>query len=311
MEEKYMKASAPEALSPDELYCICEPESLEFETTDELGELEVIGQDRALGALQFGVRMRGRGYNLFVLGPPGTDRHTVVRQLLEQEAASRPRPDDWCYVNNFSDPQKPSALNLPAGRGLQLKQDMAQLIDELQSAIPAAFESDEYRNRVAEIEQEYEELHAKAIDELRQQAEAENIRLVQTPQGYTLAPLVDGQIINERLFRQLPESERQQAEEKIGRLSRKLRDHLEQLPVWNRERRHKIKELDRQVTISAVGILIKELKQTYAELPLVIEYFDAVEKDVLDNAHDFRKQEELPFPIPFLPKADRQPSFAR
>ncbi len=313
MEEKNKDTNqtTPAPLLPDQLYSVCDPKSLAFETTEELEELEVIGQDRALAAVQFGIGMPGRGYNLYVLGPPGTDKHAVVRQLLRKEAANSPRPSDWCYVNNFSDSQKPSALRLPAGKGVQLKQDIAQLVDELQSAIPAAFESEEYRNRVAEIEQEYEEAHAKAMEDLRREAEAENIRLIQTPQGYTLAPLVDGQVIDERLFSQLPEAERGQAEEKIARFSRKLRDHLEQLPVWHRERRQKIKELDRQVTISAVGILIKELKAAYAELPAALEYFEAVEKDILDNAHEFRKKEELPFPLPFLPKADRSPSFAR
>src|SRR5215831_5964807 len=155
-------------LKPQELYRRCDPQQFSFETTASLEDLtEIIGQARALAALEFGIGIQREGYNLFSLGPSGTGKYKIVRQSLQQKAATEPVPFDWCYVNNFEDPQQPRAIQLPPGQGTQLQQDMDQLMDELRSAIPAAFESEDYRTRKQVIEEEVKERHEKAFEELR------------------------------------------------------------------------------------------------------------------------------------------------
>jgi len=159
--------TAPKRLEANALANCCPPETFTFETTDELEDLtEIIGQSRAVKAVHFGIGIQREGYNLYVMGPSGMGKHTMVRQFLEQKASAQPHPSDWCYVNNFKQPHKPKALKLPPGRGEQLRQDMEQLVEELTTAIPAAFESDDYRSQIQALEEELKEQQESAFSEL-------------------------------------------------------------------------------------------------------------------------------------------------
>ncbi len=173
-----------QALAPDLLYRRCDPESLPFATTSELDEPdEVLGQERALEALRFGIGMTCEGYNLFALGPPGLGKHGVVRRFIEDEAKDTPVPSDWCYVNDFEEPQRPKALRLPPGVGCKLRGDMEHLVQDLRAAIAAAFHSDEYRGRRESIENEVKHDHETALEAIRNRADERGIALVRTPAG--------------------------------------------------------------------------------------------------------------------------------
>ncbi len=280
-------------LHPEHLHRRCDPEKFTFQTTSELEPLgATLGQDRALAAIEFAVGMPGDGYNLFVLGRAGSQKRAVVREFLASEAARQPAPSDWCYLNNFAEPHKPTAVELPPGRGSDLKQDMARLVEELKVAIPAAFESEHYRNRVAEISQEYEERHHDAVEALREEAEQENMSLVPTPHGFAIAPTRDGELLTDDHFEHLSEEDKQRVRQAIERITEKLREHLEQLPRWHKERRQRLKDLDREVTDLAVGQLIEQLKEGFADVEAVQVYLDQMREDVLANAQDFRPREE-------------------
>ncbi|HXV99913.1 MAG TPA: Lon-like protease helical domain-containing protein [Anaerolineae bacterium] len=150
-------------LEPAMLRRYCDPETFTFGTTAELEDLtEIIGQARAVGAVRFGIGIRREGYNLFVLGPPGIGKHSLVRQFLEQEATTKPTPADWCHVNNFEQAHKPRVLRLPPGQGMTLRQEMSQLVEELRTTIPAVFENEDYRTRKQVLEEEFKEREEKA-----------------------------------------------------------------------------------------------------------------------------------------------------
>jgi DNA polymerase III delta prime subunit len=145
-------------LPPEKLCYHCDPNVFSFETTAELEDLEgLIGQSRAVEAVQFGIGIRREGYNLYVLGPHGTGKYTAVRQFLEQQAADEPTPSDWCYVNNFEQPHKPRVLQLPPGQGAALRSDMESLVQELRTAIPTAFEREDYRSQKQALQEEFNE----------------------------------------------------------------------------------------------------------------------------------------------------------
>jgi len=252
----------PKALMPEALCHRCDPNQFGFDNTAELADLtEIIGQERALEAVQFGTDIRKQGYNLFVLGSPGMGRHTFVQQFLTQKASAEETPPDWCYVNNFSQPHKPNALKLPSGKGVKLKRDMELLVEELKVSIPAAFDSDEYRAKAEEIQEEYNN---------RQEG-----------------------VFKEEDCDKLPDDEKQRIEQVISDLQEELQKIIRQFPLWRKERREKIKLLTRSFTLSAVSHLIAELIEKYADLPEVVSYLEAVKQDVLDNENDFRKQEEV------------------
>jgi lon-related putative ATP-dependent protease len=266
---------------------------LPFETTAELPDLaEVVGQERATEAIRFGLGIRREGYNLFVLGPSGTGRHDIVRRFLDHQASTEPVPSDWCYVFNFEQPHKPQALKLPAGVGMKLKRHMEHLVEDLRVAIPAAFESEEYRARRQEIEEGLKEKHERAFEELRREAESHGITLIRTPGGMAFAPVRKGEVISPADFEKLPEDEQKRIEAVISALQDRLERIVHQIPQWKRDTQNRIRELDRQVTMAAVGHLLEDLKKEYAAYPPVPRYLDAVQQSVIENADDFKRSEE-------------------
>ena len=284
-----------ESLKPEALYRRCDPEQFQFETTAELDDLEgIIGQARAVEAVEFGTAIRREGYNLFSLGPSGTGKFKIVRDFLMQKAASEPIPPDWCYVNNFDDPQKPRAVQLPPGQGMGLRQDMERLVEELRSTIPAAFESEDYRTRKQVIEEEVKEHHEKAFDALRRQAQEKGIALVRTPGGLVFAPMQKGEVMSPEDFQRLAEADRERIDKEITALQQQLQASLRQAPQWERSGREKLKALNREVAIFAVGHLIEELRKKYTAIPPVVEFLNVVQQDVIENVEAFLNPPESP-----------------
>ena len=135
-------------LNIDQLYNHCNIEIFDFKTTEELEVLdEIIGQERALKAISFGIGIKKEGYNLYAMGKLGSGKHTVVERFIQSRSDGKEKPGDWCYVNNFEDPRKPLYLKLSSSMGVQLKIDMEELIEDLQSAIPSVFEGEDYREK--------------------------------------------------------------------------------------------------------------------------------------------------------------------
>jgi lon-related putative ATP-dependent protease len=293
-------------LARADLYRSADADLPAFADTRELEDFDVaLGQERALRALEFGIGMRDHGYNLFVLGRSGSQRRRITEDFLRQEAAKRNAPSDWCYVNNFGDERKPVALRLPAGRGGELKRDMANLIAELRTAIPAAFESEQYRSNLAELHQEFEERHRAAVEALQEQATRNDLSLMPTPHGFALAPTRHGELIPDHEFQRLPAEERRRYEERMTGMTEEIRRHVEKLPRWQKEHRQRIATLSRTTTELAAGPLIGELQARYKDSPAVGAYLSAVREDVLDNARAFVPDESLP-PAPLLVMAEKQ-----
>lgn len=280
-------------LEPQQLRHTCEPEQFGFQTTADLEDLtEIIGQMRAMDAVRFGAGIRHDGYNLFVLGPSGMGKRSMVRQFLESKAAGEHGPDDWCYLNNFAQPHIPQALRLPSGRGEELRLAMEQLVDYLRSAIPALFEGDEYHAKAAAIQEEFSKRQDEVFKELGEDADKQEIVLLRTPDGFAFAPTRNHEVIPPDEYEKLPDEEKKRVENAIAELQARLEKILRQMPQWRRERHERIKQINRETTLSAVGHSMDELRQAYADLPEVLKYFDSVQQDMVDNVDDFRKQEE-------------------
>jgi lon-related putative ATP-dependent protease len=290
---------SPGALKTESLYTPCDPDDLEFDTTAELDVLEeVIGQPRALTALRYGIHVKGRGCNVYASGPAGIRKHEVVRRILEEEASKRPVSSDWCYVYNFSEPHKPNPLELPPGHAVRLRNDMEQLIEDLGTAIPSAFETEEYHSRTEELEREFAVRRDKMMEELSQEASGHNIRFLHTPTGFAFAPLdKKGEVINPDAFNRLPKADRKKIESDVEDLQKKLQKIIRLIPIWQKETREKIKYIDREIARFAVEHLISGVKKNHRKLSEICKYLEHVEQDVIDNVRLFRQDAE---PQPFL-----------
>jgi lon-related putative ATP-dependent protease len=254
-------------------------------------------QQRAIEAIRFGIDLQQDGYNIFVLGPLGSDRHELVRQLVAEHAKARGAHWDWCYVNNFSNPERPNSLRFPAGQGGQFREDMHNLVEEVGLAIPAAFEGDDYRNQLRAIEEDTQSKVEEQWRTLNEQAAKEGIGVLHTPTGYVLAPVVDGKVLGDKEFAKLPKQRRKKIEAAIERLSEELQVRIEVMPRLRKEHRERVKALDREVTAHAVSNQLADLRSKYEALPRVATYLDDVQENIIENAQDFQQSEgpSLPF----------------
>jgi lon-related putative ATP-dependent protease len=303
-----MMPATPAALSVEQLCRRCDVAQFEFRTTDELPDLaDAPGQARADGAIRFGVDIRREGYNLFAMGPEGIGRRTMIRRILELQREGSTTPPDWCYVFNFETPHRPRALQLPAGRAPKLHDDMERLVEDLRAGIPAAFETDEYRTRLKEIETGFEQRQEQAVSAVGEHARKEGIALLRTPTGFGFAPVRNDTVMGPDEFRKLPQAEQERLQEKIAALQEELEAVIHEVPKLRREAQRKLRELNRQVTSAAVNSLIEDLEEAYRALPEVSAYLGLVREDVLDHAEYFQQPKEGERPTLFgipLPVAE-------
>ena len=280
-------------LSPQQLTHPCDPGLFEFRTTAELtGLTGLIGQTRAMDAVRFGTGIRHDGYNIFVLGPSGVGKRSMVRKFLDTKAQDAQASPDWCYLNNFMLPAQPQAIRLPSGRGAALQQQMAQLVDYLRTAIPALFDSEEYRTKVEAIQDTFNKHQEAALKVLGDDAVKQQVVLLRTPSGFAFAPTHGGEVLQPDDYARLPDNDKEKIAAVIAGLQERLEKILSHIPQWWKERSESLKQLNRATTLSAVKHVIDDVRARFEDLPAILDYLDRVQQDMVDNADDFRRQEE-------------------
>lgn len=280
-------------LKPDQLYRHCRLDELPFETTDDFDERitpssAMVDQERAEQALHFGVGMRSHGYNVFALGEQGTGKHTFIRDFLKRRAAGEAIPPDICYVNNFEQPHKPKLLTLKAGQGRRLAGDMRRLIEDVRSALQAAFENEEYQNRAQSIARELQERQKHALEELRRKAREKNLMAIPTPNGLAFSPAREEgeETLSPDEYEQLPEEEKRRIEHSADEMQLEAQRVARNIPQWQRELRDKQRAFNREVTEYTVNPLIGELREKYDGHEQVLTYLESVRGDLVENARD-------------------------
>lgn len=283
--------SAPRPLDATALHAACDPAQFTFEDTATLPEPQCpFGQERAMTALQLALDTPGRGYNAFVLGPPGSGRHAAVQACLDADAARRPAPSDCCYVYHFADPQRPRVLTLPPGEGGRLRAAMETFVSELGKAIAAAFEGDEYRSRLEAIQKEYKQREDEALQALGDSALAQGVALIRTPQGFSFTPVKDNEPMRQEAFDALPEAERARLAEVIRALGERLLALMQTLPRLRREMQAKISAASRDTMALAAGHLIDELKESFSAHAGVLGFLQEVLQDIIATGEQLRTQ---------------------
>ena len=287
------KAAAPTAPLPDglstmQMRAATMPEDLGFETTAEIRSVPaLIGQDRAVDAIRLSARMSHKDFNLYVLGHQGMGRHSAVLKLLGEQAAHRPVPSDWVYVNNFETPHRPNAIELAAGTASQLKSAMQDLVEDLANEVPRLFDSEEYQTQRRAIEEEFGEKHEEPIAEFAERATAENVAFLRTPMGFMLAAIVDGEPIKPEAFEALEPAEKKEIEEKVERLQENLAKILRRGPQLQKQRRQRVEDLHAAMAERAVSVRLREVLDQFQSEASVLEYLEQVRLDMIANAELF------------------------
>ncbi len=290
----------------------CDPSIFSFSTTEELPPFEgTIGQERALSAIDFGLNLQSKGFNIFVLGESGTGKTSTIRTLIRRKAETEKVPPDWCYVYNFKDPDVPLAISLPPGKALEFKKDMEELIESLKKEIPRVFESKEYEKQKNRILEEFQKRQKELFSAVEEEAESKGFSIKRTVGGFFIVPVKKtGEPLSEEEFQGLDENTKKKIEE-IGKLlQEKLDDVVRTLKAGEKLVSELLKKLEREAALSVLGSLIDELKTKYSENKKLLDYLDAVKEDVLENLEDFKAtQEEAAPPMPFMKMQKQEPRF--
>ena len=265
------------------------PETLGFGSTAEVQPLEgPVGQDRAAEAIAFGLEKRMAGYNIFVTGPVGVGKRTALEAQLHKQARERPSPGDRVYLHNFHDPRQPIAVALGNGQGEQLVGDMRRFLEDARRELAAAFESDTYSRRQRELTEPIEREQEAALTELREQAQSNAIALDLTPTGVMTMPLRGGQPITPADFARLPEPVRNRYQTAIEGLGPRIQAFLTAMRGRQREARSRLRALEHEVALFAVGHLIDDLKERYAGCDKLTAWLTSVQEDVIENLAQFQ-----------------------
>ena len=270
-----------------------EPEKVQCASTEEMQPMEeIIGQERALRALRFGLEIHESGFNVYTAGAQGTGRMTAVRSFLDELAKAKPRASDWVYVHNFEDQYEPNAIALPAGKGVLFREDMERFVEETRRALPRAFESEEYAKRRDETLKSLQERRTDLIARINQRAQEQGFVIQMSPIGLLTIPVINGRPVPDEEFINLPEGVRTEVQRRRDALNTELRSTLRQVQEIERRGAEVIKNLNHDIALYAIGNLVTDLKEKYADVPEVPEYIDAVQNDILENLQAFLGTDE-------------------
>lgn len=272
-----------------QLYKACVLKDLPFKTTRQLEPLaEIVGQNRAQEAVRFALAMPHGGYNVYAVGRNGLGKRTMMLRYLEHHVDTEQQSHDWCYVANFEEPRVPKLLQLPGGKGTQLKQDMEKLMSRLVKVIPQTFDSDSFLERSEQLKNEYAQKQEEELGKVAAQAKRKKVRLtVSTPGGYRLVAMNGEEPHTEETFQALTEEQRDKFEDSINKLEKRLRQALRKIADWEQEYAEKQQALNQETLEGISGHQIDELVEKYKDLPDVVGYLEAVRADLVENLDIF------------------------
>jgi len=292
----------------EKLKKVCNINSFSFKTTEEIPPLEgIIGQERAKKALEFGLKIKSNGYNIYVSGVSGTGRTTSVEQAIKKLAESQPVPDDWVYVYNFTNPDTPKALRFPPGKANIFKKDMDSLINDLKLEIPKVFEGEVYLEHKNQILKEFQNKRNALLDQLEESAKRAGFQIKQTPSGILFIPTVEGKPLSEEEMEQLTEEAKEEIRKKQELLYEQLDEILRQIRQFEKDTKQKLSQLEKDTAKYILTPKIEELKEKYIKQKEVIEYLEEVEKDIVENVDEFKEKKEVEI-LPGLKLPEKEPS---
>ena len=281
-------------LNYKDLKMTCSPDLFRFDTTEELSPIETgIGQDRGIKALEFGLQVDVKGYNLYLEGPSGVGKTMYTKNYLDKISKKKKTPSDWCYIYNFDNPNEPIAVELPAGQGKEFKESMEGFIKEIRKDIQKTFNNDDFEKEKALIKQEYEARRTALLEKLNEDALKYNFQVKAAQNGIYMMPIVNGQAIEEAEFDKLDDEIKQQYEEKSVIVQEQIMDVIGKIKDIERQSDKKISEWQSNVALLTVNVHINFLKSKYKRNKKINKFLNDVKQDVLKNIPTFLEDETM------------------
>lgn len=293
-------------LSHDMLRNTCDPAKLNFESTSELQPLKgLIGQERAVKAMEFGLKVKTRGYNLYMSGLTGTGKTSYAHNYIKKVAMEAKTPDDWCYLHNFEKANQPVAVNLPAGLGKTFLRDIEDFIKILKTEIPRVFDSEDYEKGKTDIIKEFEDKRSDLMEKLSDDAQEKGFKIKTTTGGIYFVPVMEGKPLSEQEFGQLDDATRQTISEKSTQVQKETMEMIRKIKSIEKDAEEKVGQWETKTVLLALGVHINDLKDKYKDYTKITFFLDKVQEDILQNLDGFIDNEGPDKSQPALPWATK------
>ena len=280
-------------LSYKDLKAICNPEIFTFEDTSELESINTeIGQERGIKALEFGVNVDIKGYNLYLEGPSGVGKTMYAKNYLDKVAKKKKIPSDWCYIYNFTNPNEPIAVSFPAGQGKEFKETMDAFIKDIRNDIKSTFNNDDFEKEKTLIRQDFEEKRATLLDKLNQESEKHGFQVKSAQNGIYMMPIIDGKTIEEEEFEKLDEDVKKQFEEKSSIVQEQIMQAIGKIKEMERASDKRLEEWQANIALLTVNSHINYIKSKYKRNKKVNQFLNSIKQDILKNISIFTAKED-------------------
>ncbi len=280
-------------LSISQLRRVCRHDHFTFDSTADIPiSADIIGQNRGIRAIEFGIDIQSEGFNIFVLGQMGTGRATAIERFLHNRTQDQPKPLDWVYVHNFSIPHQPRAIELPAGEGMVFYRRVKELHTALRDELPQLFNSDVYTQAIEAVSNKYEQEHLVLMQGIQQKAEEHGFSIVSTTAGFNVAPLKDGRPITQEEWQAQPLEQRQAQDIERQAITHELEETLMRVEELGSKANERVIEIDDEVSQSVMHPYFKAMYDIYADADEISLYLNEMHEDILANLDDFVPDEE-------------------
>ena len=282
-------------LSYKDLKMVCDKDLFHFETTQDLEPInDGIGQERGIKALEFGINVDVKGYNLYIEGPSGVGKTMYTKNYLDSIAPKKKVPNDWCYIYNFQNPNEPIAVSLPAGQGKEFKESMDGFIKEVKKDIKKTFNADDFEKEKALIKKEFEEKREVVMTKLNEDSLKHGFQVKSAQNGIYMMPVIDGKVIPEEEFEKLEEKIKQEYEAKSVIVQQQIMDAISQIKQIERQSDKKVSEWQSNVALLTVNAHINYIKSKYKRNKKINQFLNDVNQDVLANVSYFLEEDKQP-----------------
>ncbi|WP_372681956.1 AAA family ATPase [Desulfosarcina sp.] len=276
-----------------DLRCLCDPSIFKFETTADIEPLDqVIGQERAVRAITFGLEMKSAGYHIFVTGPEGTGKTTIVQELIHKAAKALPTPADWCMVNNFKDEYRPRALPVNPGHAARFAKSLNRLISDLKIRLPKEFQTDPFREKVIEIQKKYGQQIKDHFEALDRSALEKHLKLEKTPSGYQTIAINGDAPYTEEEFEGLSEPERARIEQTVQSFQEEIQTAMRNVNRITHIQQKEIQQLAEEMALFVVKNRLDLVRENYQDQPEIQQFLDELQEDMVDNVALFMPRQQ-------------------
>lgn len=266
----------------------CNPNMFNFETTEELNDSDLIyGQDRGIKALEFGLSVDSKGYNLYVEGPSGVGKTMYTNKSVAAVASKKKVPDDWCYIYNFNNPNEPIAVSLSAGKGKEFKTDMDTFVQDIKKDLTATFKNEDFEKQKALMQNNFEQKKSALLEKLNKTSLKSGFEVKATNNGVYMMPVVDGKTIEEEEFNKLDEETKKTFEENSSVVQDQIIEAINQIKVLEKENNQRIDAWQSNIALITINAHINPLKQKYKKNKKIATFLDNTKTDILKNINLF------------------------